>query len=136
MQASESRELLKETVHGPLEKHLREEALHYNLYEHKLSPLQFILRVALFGILGVVLGGLINALMRVIHNGSSNRWVCSGFVAIQIVVIAALFAIASLLIGSSIDDWVMATWTGFLFALTFFASQSTLNQNIQCAVGN
>lgn len=58
--------LLSEKVHGPLEKHFREEALHFNVSEHRMKPFQFITRVAFFGILGVVLGGLLNALMRVI----------------------------------------------------------------------
>ena len=58
--------LLSEQVHGPLEKHFREEALHFNVAEHRMRPVQFILRVALFGILGVVFGGLLNALMRLI----------------------------------------------------------------------
>ena len=57
-----------------------------------------------------------------------------GFVALQIVIIASLFWFMSLLIGTSADDWVMATWSGFLFALTFFASQVSLNHNIQCAI--
>jgi hypothetical protein len=79
----------------------------------------------------------VNALMRVVYNSAgnqSNHAKCMGFVSIQIVIIASLFWIVSVFIGSTIDDWVMATWSGFLFALTFFASQVTLNQNIQCAI--
>ncbi len=129
-----SQNLMKESVHGPFERHLRETALHTNLYEHRLSPPNFIVRVSLFGILGVLMGGLFNALLKYVDTESDNRWKCGGFAALQIGIVAALFWAISWFLGPTIDDWVMATWSGFLFALTFFASQTHLNANIQCTV--
>jgi hypothetical protein len=138
-QKNESKELIKEEVHAALEKHFeshfQNDVFHTNKDEHKIHPMRFILRIAFFGLLGVLLGGALNWAVNRIHNDYTNRWTCAGILVLQMFVIAFIFWIASFLLGATIDDWVMNTWAGFLFALTFFTAQSSLSNNIDCALG-
>jgi tetrahydromethanopterin S-methyltransferase subunit D len=137
--SSESKRLVKEEVHAALEKHFeshfQNDVFHTNKNEHKIHPFRFILRIGFFGLLGVVLGGLLNWAINRIKNDYTNRWTCSGILVLQMFTISFIFWIASFLLGATIDDWVMNTWAGFLFALTFFTAQSSLSNNIDCALG-
>ena len=129
------RVLTLETVHSELEKHLEqhiEEQMHYNLYEHKQKPLLFVARVFFFGALGVLCGAAVEAVITTIPNDESNQGICASILLLQLFTVAVLFLIASYIYGYTIDNWVMETWAGFLFALTFFTSQQSLTTNTMC----
>lgn len=107
--------------------------MHYNLFEHRERPFLFLGRVFLFGLLGILGGALVEALVTRVPNDGASRWRCAGLVAFQLAIVAGLFLVASFVFGSSIDNWVMETWAGFLFAITFFVAQQSLTTNTMCA---
>jgi hypothetical protein len=138
-ESKESMELTKESVHGKLEEHLeshfQSDVFHTNKDEHKLHPFRFVARIAFFGLLGVITGGIVNWAVSLIPNDYTKQWTCAGILALQMIITAILFWGASFLLGATFDEWVMDTWAGFLFALTFFTAQAALSNNIDCVLG-
>lgn len=127
--------LLSERRHAALEKHLEahiESQMHYNLYEHRERPFLFIGRIFLFGLLGILIGAAIEALVTRVPNDESSQVKCGLLLSMHLAIVAVLFWLASLVLGYTIDNWVMETWAGFLFALTFFTSQQSLTSNTMC----
>ena len=116
-----------------MEEHIKA-VLHVNRYEHKQNPLLFVSRIVGFGAFGAVFGALIEFLIRQIPNSERNKWACAGIFLLQLAIVAVVGLGASYLYGQDIDDWVMATWVGLLFALTFFNAQPSLSSNITCVI--
>jgi hypothetical protein len=130
-----SKAITREEVHAALEKHLEshiEAQMHYNAYEHRERPLMFVGRVFLYGVVGILCGALVEFIVTRVPNDGTSQVRCGGLLAMQLAVIAGLFLGASFVFGYTIDNWVMETWAGFLFALTFFTAQQSLTSNTMC----
>lgn len=114
--------------------------LHTNAYEH--SHFWIFLRDNLFAsLIGILLGGIIDQVLYHLQDitiGFTNRVACATSVVINILIIIAFF----FFINSHpfirrylfFDDWLLGTFAGFLFGLTFFQTQEVLTQNIQCVI--
>lgn len=117
--------------------------LHTNAYEHSNIGLYY--RSCLIsGFLGLLLGATIEQSIKIIEDhsiGPTGRLNCGLLLFIQLSFIAL-----ALYIGNSstfirkilfFDDWLMGTFAGFLFALTFINVQNRLSTNMTCfAFGN
>lgn len=130
-----SRRLSSEKVHGRLEKHLEqhiEEQMHYNRFEHREKPWLFMGRIIFYGLLGVIGGAVVEAIITRVPNDGTSQVRCGLLIGLHLAVIAGVFLAASLVFGAGIDNWVMETWAGFMFGITFFTSQQSLTTNALC----
>lgn len=91
---------------------------------------------------GLLIGAVIEEAISTAqeHSGVKSRFKCGAFVILHLTVIAL-----SLYIGNThpfirkylfFDDWMMSTFAGFLFALTFINVQVSLNNNMTCFAFN
>jgi hypothetical protein len=116
-----------------------EKKLHTNAYEHT-DILLFYKNCLLSGFLGLLLGALIEQSIKTIEDHTAlkgqSRLECAGLLWIQL-----SFISFALYLGNStpfikkilyFDDWLMGTFAGFLFALTFINVQNRLSTNVTC----
>lgn len=122
-------------THEQFVKEIIEHTPEYNKYEHEWSPSRFVVRVVLWGILGSILGGATQKLFQFLQGDdiqTQPKWKCSGYGVLYLIVLGAIFYIVLRIVSRQFDDWMLSTISGFIFALSYFAAQTTLNQNIQC----
>ena len=108
-------------------------SLHTNEYEHRESLFKFVQIFFMFGFLGLLVGGFFDYAIRKIESDTTNKLECAGYLGIQFVLIAIFFyALLVLKKGVAFDDWLMGTFAGSIFALSFFTVQQQLTNNMQC----
>ena len=121
--------------HKKLAQHIEKE-LHTNLYEHRESILKFVGYFVIYGILGVVLGGLLDYFVGKAQGTTPSKIVCGGWLVGLLAINAVVFYVLLLVKkGIKFDDWMMSTFVGFVFSLCFFTAQSRLASNMQCIFG-
>ena len=127
-----SHELLS---HSQLATHIETEG-HFNLYEHRESIFKFLGYFLFFALLGVGIGGLLDQLVKNVQKDNPPRWNCGVALLSQLLVVGLgfWFMLDKIKLKISFDDWMLATFSGFIFALTLFTSQTTLSSNIQCLI--
>lgn len=130
-------------THAGLEKHILEEHVHSNRFEHRQSLTRFLVNFFVYAFLGILLGGLIDRVVAKVRGDLNSKWRCLSALSAQLAVTGTAFYILvklsetqnlNFLFGLMFDDWMMGTWQGFIFALTFFGTQQSLTDNIQCVV--
>ena len=112
---------------------------HINFYEHKHFA-SFYWSCIQSSFMGLLLGAIIEEGITTFqdHFGADDkkRLKCGIFVLVQLTVIAV-----ALYLGNTtpfvrrylyFDDWLMSTFAGFLFALTFINVQTSLSNNMTC----
>jgi len=105
--------------------------------EHRDSFLKFIFKVTIFALLGAILGGLLDKLMNWIQGTRDEWYECLGFLTLQLLITSLFFFIVLRYIivrPEPFDDWMINTFAGILFTITYFASQSTLSKNADCSM--
>lgn len=113
--------------------------IHVNDYEHQ-NILPFYKNCLLSGFLGLLVGATIEESVKLIEDHTSlkpdGRLKCAALLWIQLSIIALFLFVAN---GTPyvrrilyFDDWLMGTFSGFLFALTFISVQNRLSTNITC----
>lgn len=123
--------------HLKLSQHIEQEVeqkMHVNLYEHRENFFKFLINVTSYALLGVVAGGIVEKVSQNIQGDKDSRGDCALFLVGQLVFVSLLFfALLHVpFIYPVFDDWMMGTFAGFLFALTFFAAQPSLSTNMTC----
>jgi drug/metabolite transporter (DMT)-like permease len=127
-----NQEMHERLSHEQLAQHIEEE-LHTNIYEHRESYEKFLLYFIGYGILGVALGGTLDYAIKKAQGPTPKRLSCFGWLLGNLLITAtAFFVILKLKRGVKFDDWMMATFAGFIFSLCYFTSQSNLSSNMQC----
>lgn len=127
-----SREDVHDILEAHLEKHFKSDVFHTNKNEHKLRPVVFCARIVAFALLGILLGSILEWIIEQIPNDQTSRAKCGGLLLLQLVLIAVFLLAASWVLGAGVDEFVMETWAGFLFGVTFFVGQTSLASNTQC----
>jgi ABC-type Fe3+-siderophore transport system permease subunit len=105
--------------------------------EHRESFFKFLLTVTIFAFIGAMLGGLLDKLVNWMQGNRKSTWDCIGFVLVQLIITSAIFYIVLKYIivrPVPFDDWMINTFAGFLFTITFFTSQETLTKNSECSI--
>ena len=113
-----------------------EKKLHVNLYEHSENPVKFIGSFVLFGLFGTLLGGLLDRVIVHFQGSKNSKIYCAEYLLLNLVLVGLLMYIVFTVkkAGLRFDDWMMGTFTGFIFALAFFNTQEKLSSNMQCLV--
>ena len=127
--------MIDATTHEQIVKEIQEHTPEYNKYEHEWHPFTFSSRVVLWGVLGAVLGGATQKLFDVLQGDNiqtQSKLKCSGYGVLYLIVLAVIFYVVLRVVSRQFDDWMLGTISGFIFALSYFAAQTTLSQNIQC----
>jgi len=105
--------------------------------EHRESFFKFILVVTVFAVLGCILGGLLDKFIGWIQGDSNAWWQCFGYVVLQLLVTSVVFYIMLKYIvvrPVPFDEWMINTFGGLLFLLTYFTSQTRLSSNSDCII--
>ena len=105
--------------------------------EHRESFMKFLARVMAFALLGCILGGLLDKLINWLQDSKFAWWQCFGFLVLQLLITSIVFYILlKYLIVRPVpfDEWMINTFAGFLFTITYFTSQETLTNNSECAI--
>jgi hypothetical protein len=114
------------------------ENLFYNQKgEHRESFFKFILIVTGFALLGSILGGLLDKLVNWLQDSKFAWYQCFGFLILQLLITSVVFFLMLKFIvvrPVPFDDWMINTFAGFLFTITYFTSQETLTKNSECAI--
>jgi hypothetical protein len=130
---SRKEQKMEDPAHVQLKQNILSE-IHINKLEHKENYFQFTSLFLFYALLGIFSGGLIDLLSKKLRNNSSSKLTCLGILSLQVVFIGSIFFTlmkVKFQSGISFDDWMMATWSGFIFSLAFFTSQKTLSELIQ-----
>lgn len=112
-----------------------------NYYEHQ-NYFKFIFSCIVSGFLGSFIGAIVEEITAATqrHAGNKNRLKSGAFVLYQLFLISTTLYIGNLapFIKSYLyfDDWLMSTFAGFIFALTFINVQNSLTTNIQSFIFN
>lgn len=107
--------------------------LHVNKYEHRDSIYKFMQVFFMSGFLGLFIGGLFDYIVRHAEGTEPSKPRCFGYLTLQFAFTGLFFYFALLYKrGISFDDWMMSTFAGFIFALSFFTVQQTLTNNMLC----
>jgi hypothetical protein len=106
-----------------------------DVYEHRKSLTSFLYYFMIASAVGLLSGALLDFAATKVR-GEKKRWKCALTLTGQIVVVGVIFYILFKLSGPKLffDDWMMSTFSGFIFALTFFGAQTSLSENINCAI--
>jgi hypothetical protein len=121
--------------HSDLVKEIVEHTPEVNLYEHKSKFSVFVGRILLWGLIGAVIGGVLERLILILqgkNRESQPRLKCLGFSVVSLLIIATTFYVTLRIVSRTFDDWLMGTISGFTFALTFFDSFESLGDNVKC----
>jgi len=108
--------------------------VHTNKSEHTEGYLRFVFLFVSYALVGIISGALVDFVSKKARNNSNSKIKCFAILTVQLVVIGSVFfSLMQLRFKSGIvfDDWMMATWSGFIFSLTFFTSQKSLSDLIQ-----
>jgi hypothetical protein len=108
--------------------------VHVNKEEHRENYFYFTFLFVFYGSLGITLGKGVDFVSKKVRNGSNSRVACAGILLLQLTVIASVFyALMHTKFYNNIafDDWLMATWKGFVFSLSFFTAQKSIQDLIQ-----
>ena len=108
--------------------------VHTNKLEHKEGYLQFVFLFVFYAFLGIISGAFVDIISKKARYNSTSKLKCFGILATQLLVIGSVFFLLMKIrfkSGIIFDDWMMATWSGFVFSLTFFTSQKSLSELIQ-----
>lgn len=94
----------------------------------------FLLLVGLSALIGVIFGTLLDTVVDVIQKeNTNNRWVCFGYVVVQI-----LFTVLAFWVLTRIDhdfsNWLFNSYAGYIFSLLYFMAQPNLQSNMRTAV--
>lgn len=111
--------------------------LHTNKSEHKEGYVKFVFLFVFFALVGIISGGLVDFVSKKARNNSTSKIKCFGILSAQLFVIGSVFFfLMQLRVKSGIvfDDWMMGTWSGFIFSLTFFTSQKSLSDLIEIVI--
>lgn len=113
-----------------------EKKLHVNLYEHSENPIRFVGSFVLFGLLGTLFGGLLDRLIAHFQGTTTNKTSCAEYLLLNLILVGLLvyMLLRFKQVGLRFDDWMMGTFSGFIFALAFFNTQEKLSKNMQCLV--
>ena len=106
-------------------------------YERKQTFLKFMTVVLLWAIIGCILGALLDKLIDYFQRDKTAPWQCFGFLVLELFITCIVFYVMLQYIvvrPVSFDEWMMNTFAGFLFSLTYFTSQVTLSKNADCAI--
>lgn len=126
---------MEKSAHEEIVKEILEHTPEYNKYEHEWSLTRFASRVVLWGIVGSVVGGITQKLFQFLQGDDiqgQSKWKCAGYGVLYLIALAITFYVTLRLVSRQFDDWMMSTISGFIFALSYFAAQTTLSKNIQC----
>ena len=108
--------------------------MHTNKSEHKEGYFQFVFLFVFYALVGIISGAIVDFVSKNARNNSNSKIKCFGILTVQLIVIGSVFfSLMKVQFRSGIvfDDWMMATWSGFIFSLTFFTSQKSLSDLIQ-----
>jgi len=121
----------QDPLHVKLEAKI-EDKLHVNKSEHKETFIEFTSRFVFYALLGAALGGIADIASNKLRNKSNSKVRCGLILLLQLFVIGSIFFwLTRANFQIPFDDWLMETWTGFVFAITFFSSQKSLSDLIQ-----
>jgi len=108
-----------------------------NYFEHRRSFTTFTFFITLYAFIGFGLGTLLDIICRNVRGSPNNRLRCFGVLCLWILLIS-LGLYFTLKISNSygivIDNWIFGTYEGFVFFLSFLASQTFLGDTAQCAI--
>lgn len=102
-----------------------------NFNEHLSSYVSFVSWLSIAAFVGIVAGTLIDKFINVLSLD------CTLLVIIELLLIITIFYVFFKFVKYGklfFDDWLWGTFSGFMFALTFFASLPSLASNISCSV--
>lgn len=118
---------------------------HPNEFEHTESIIKFFATYIFYGLLGGVLGRIIDKIVADLQKGRRDRWYSLLFLSLQIllngIVFFAMFKLVFVKSGVfrltvvdgaiSFDDWMSGTFQGLIFATTIYAAQDQLPYNLK-----
>lgn len=102
-----------------------------NYKEHSYPFLKFMGIMLLASSLGAVLGGIVEKAIGALQKDTNKN--CISFLMLHLTLIAFILY-AAVHLYRYFDDWLLATFAGFLFALTFFNVQDSISGNLHCIV--
>ena len=115
-----------------------ETRLEYNRMEHLRAFGPFVVSLTLFGVLGLLVGGLANYSIVKLQGPVDRQtvpYLDSFWYTLAHIVVLALIAYAGIhLVSRTFDDWIWSSFTGMMFWLTFLSSQTRLVTNISVLV--
>jgi hypothetical protein len=135
MYSANKEQKMDDPAHIQLKQNILDE-VHINKLEHKENYIQFTGSFLFYALLGIISGGLIDIVSKKARNNSNSKIKCIGILILQLSFVGSVFYLfmkVKFKSGISFDDWMMATWTGFIFSLAFFTSQRTISELIQVA---
>lgn len=108
--------------------------VHTNKQEHKENYFQFVFYFIFYALLGIIAGALVDVASKKARNNSNSKAKCFGILLLQLLAIGTIVYVLmqfKFKSGISFDDWLMATWSGFIFSLAFFTTQKSISDLIQ-----
>jgi hypothetical protein len=105
-----------------------------NIAEHKAKLPQFLLVIIWYGLLGAMVGGANEWLLRKIQGQRNTRLEALAFIVLQLVFVGVeLFIVFQYTQKHTLvfDDWLWNTFAGFIFGVTFFSGQDNITRNIK-----
>lgn len=108
-----------------------------NREEHSFTVLRFVVQLVFFGLIGALVGGLINYSIIKLqgHSPTSTSWGHSfWYVFLQLFFISAVAYMSIHFISRNFDDWIWSSFSGMMFWLIFISSQSRLMSNLSILV--
>jgi hypothetical protein len=99
--------------------------------------MKFLALVTGFALLGCILGGLLDKLINWVQDSKFAWWQCFGFLVLQLLITSIVFYILLKYVivrPVPFDEWMINTFAGFLFTITYFTSQETLTKNSEWAI--
>ena len=88
-------------------------------------------------LLVIIIGALINKLIAAWQGAlgaTPNKWKCTGFFSLQIVINAVFLLILARRVDSFVV-WLQLTVSGIVAAILFFVVQSRISTNANCILG-
>lgn len=120
-------------------KNILDPSRHPNKFEHKENFVTFISFFIFYGVLGGVIGRLIDKSISSLKNENDSRLKLTSLFLLQIFINGVFFYIAFQSITFktktdsplTLDDWISSTFQGLIFATTMYSTQNNLYENLK-----
>jgi hypothetical protein len=139
------RKIIEDKIKRLFNKMVKTPPSHANEYEHTSSILKFFGTYVFFGLLGGVVGRIVDKIVVHAQNGRTSRASSIFFTLLQIlfngIIFFTLFKIVFIRDGiftfistektMTFDDWLSGTFQGLIFATTIYSAQDQLPLNLK-----
>ena len=100
-----------------------------NLNEHMYSYLKFLFQSLSYGLIGLLIGIIIEFSIQKLQKNTVSKIEAFGFLMLQCAMLSTIFYVA-LQFGRRWDDWLWSTFAGYTFSILFISSQTSLSLNV------